>query len=110
LSGLLIIIIGMITFVGVYLILSKNLIRIVIGTSIISHGANLFLLSMSRAGKDVPIIGEGSNYVDALPQALILTAIVISFAITAFLLVLIYRMYKKTNNSHIDALGGYDDE
>lgn len=100
----------MITFVGVYLMLSKNLIRIVIGTSIISHAANLFLLSMSRAGKDVPIIGNGKEYVDALPQALILTAIVISFAITAFLLVLVYRMYRKTNDNHIDALGGYDDE
>lgn len=108
-NGLLIIVTGLLTFTGVYLILSKNLIRIVLGTSLLSHAANLFLLLMSRSGQVVPIVGEGDNYVDALPQALILTAIVISFAITAFLLVLVYRTYKKTNSGHIESLEGYDE-
>ncbi|TDL97724.1 Na(+)/H(+) antiporter subunit C [Macrococcus brunensis] len=100
---------GILTFTGVYLVLSKNLIRIVLGTSILSHASNIFLLSMSQAGKNVPIIGNGEEYVDAVPQALILTAIVISFAITAFLLVIVYRTYRHTNHNHIDALGGHDE-
>lgn len=103
------IITGTLTFTGVYLVLSKNLIRIVLGTSLLSHASNLFLLSMSRAGQNVPIIGNGDEYVDAVPQALILTAIVISFAITAFLLVIVYRTYRHTKHNHIDALGGHDE-
>ncbi|GGA96888.1 Na(+)/H(+) antiporter subunit C [Macrococcus hajekii] len=106
---LMIIIAGILTFSGVYLLLSKNLIRIVIGTSLMSHASNIFLLSMSRAGSNVPIIGSGEEYVDAVPQALILTAIVISFAITAFLLVIVYRTYQYTKHNHIDALGGHDE-
>lgn len=100
---------GMITFAGTYLVLSKNLIRIVIGTSILSHAVHLLILSMSYGGKDTPIIDIGKHYVDAMPQALILTAIVISFAITAFLLVLVYKTYQKTNSNHLDSLGGEDD-
>ena len=94
------------------MILSKNLIRIVLGTAIYTHVANLVILAMSGFnGKNVPIInGEGRNFVDPLPQALILTAIVIGFAVTAFLLVLVYRTYKVTRVNHIEALSGEDDD
>lgn len=106
------IIIGVLTFVGTYMILSKNLIRIVIGTAIYTHVANLMILSMSEAGgNNVPLInGEGEGYVDPLPQALILTAIVIGFAIVAFLLVLVYRTYKVTKVNRIEALRGEDED
>ena len=94
------------------MILSKNLIRIVLGTAIYTHVANLVILAMSGFNaKNVPIInGEGKNYVDPLPQALILTAIVIGFAVTAFLLVLVYRTYKVTRVNRIEALRGEDDD
>ena len=59
----------------------------------------------------VPLLGEnGSSYTDALPQALILTAIVISFAVTAFLLVLAYRTYKETGMDDLYELRGSKDE
>lgn len=105
-------IIGILTFAGTYMILSKNLIRIVLGTAIYTHVANLVILAMSGFnGKNVPIInGEGRNFVDPLPQALILTAIVIGFAVTAFLLVLVYRTYKVTRVNRIEALSGEDDD
>ena len=108
---ILITIIGILTFAGTYMILSKNLIRIVLGTAIYTHVANLVILAMSGFdGTNVPIInGEGKNYVDPLPQALILTAIVIGFAVTAFLLVLVYRTYKVTRVNRIEALRGEDD-
>ncbi|RZI01306.1 Na(+)/H(+) antiporter subunit C [Staphylococcus condimenti] len=111
-NTILIIIIGILTFAGTYMILSKNLIRIVLGTAIYTHVANLVILAMSGFdGKNVPIInGEGKNYVDPLPQALILTAIVIGFAVTAFLLVLVYRTYKVTRVNRIEALRGEDDD
>ncbi|ANZ32430.1 Na(+)/H(+) antiporter subunit C [Staphylococcus carnosus] len=111
-NAILIIIIGILTFAGTYMILSKNLIRIVLGTAIYTHVANLVILAMSGFdGKNVPIInGEGKNYVDPLPQALILTAIVIGFAVTAFLLVLVYRTYKVTRVNRIEALRGEDDD
>lgn len=94
------------------MILSKNLIRIVIGTAIYTHVANLMILAMSRAGgKNVPLINkEGNDYVDPLPQALVLTAIVIGFAVTAFLLVLVYRTFKLTKVNRIEALRGEDED
>ena len=107
---ILVIIIGVLTFVGTYMILSKNLIRIVIGTAIYTHVANLMILSMSEfGGNNVPLI-NGEDYVDPLPQALILTAIVIGFAVTAFLLVLIYRTFKLTKVNRIEALRGEDED
>ncbi len=84
----LIVVCGLLTSIGVYLILSKSLIRIIIGTALLSHAANLFLLTMGglKTG-NVPIFEKNvTNYVDPIPQALILTAIVISFAVTAFFL------------------------
>jgi len=59
----------------------------------------------------VPLLGENAEkYTDALPQALILTAIVISFAVTSFLLVLAYRTYTETGSDDLAALRGFEDE
>ncbi|MCE4956525.1 NADH-quinone oxidoreductase subunit K [Macrococcoides caseolyticum] len=96
-------------YVGVNLILSKNLIRVVLGTSILSHAAHLFLISMSYPGSDMPFVDASIPDVDALPQALILTAIVISFATTALLLVLIYKNYQMNKDNQADHLGGSDE-
>lgn len=106
---MMIFIVGIVTFVGTYLVLSKSLIRIVIGTSVLSHAMHLFILSMSYSGKHAPISGNEKDYVDSLPQSLILTAIVISFAITAFLLVLAYKTYQTTNTYSPDSTGGKND-
>ncbi|WP_046213188.1 Na(+)/H(+) antiporter subunit C [Paenibacillus wulumuqiensis] len=87
--------IGILFAVAVYLILSRSLLRIILGTSILTHGVHLLLLTMSRLKTGAPpLLGEESGtYVDPLPQALILTSIVINFGVTAFFFVLAYRSY-----------------
>ncbi len=81
---------------GVYLMLQRTLSRIILGLALLGHAANLLLMVVGgRAGRP-PIIGgfaEGDAVADPLPQALALTAIVISFGITAFLLALAYRSW-----------------
>jgi multicomponent Na+:H+ antiporter subunit C len=84
---------------GTYLVLSREPIKLVLGLSIISYGVNLLLFTASTLRRGLPPIienkeafnGEIAQYVDPIPQALILTAIVISFGIVAFLLVLLNR-------------------
>jgi multicomponent Na+:H+ antiporter subunit A len=77
------------------------------GLIIVSHGTNLLLLTTGKLKRGaVPILVEGYQgpYVDPLPQALILTAIVISFAVTAFMLTLVYRTYQSLGTDDLDRL------
>jgi multicomponent Na+:H+ antiporter subunit C len=106
------IIIGILFAVGTYLILSKTLLRIILGTSIIGHGVNLLLLTMGGLKKGgPPLLGLNTlTFTDPLPQALILTAIVINFATTALFLVLSYRAYKVLGTDDVEQLRGYNDE
>ncbi|QOR66039.1 Na(+)/H(+) antiporter subunit C [Cytobacillus suaedae] len=103
-------IIGILFTAATYLILSKSLIRIIIGTGLLSHGAHLLLLTMGGLKRGAaPLLGEkASAYTDPLPQALILTAIVISFGVTAFFLVLAYRSYQELGTDNMDKLRGTD--
>ena len=94
---ILLLIIGFLVFLATYMILSLNLIRIIVGISIYTHAGNLIIMSMGHYSDHVtePLIrGSNTNYVDPLLQALVLTAIVIGFGMTAFLLVLVYRTYR----------------
>jgi len=104
------ILIGLLFASAVYLMLSKSLLRIIIGTGLLSHGAHLMLLTMAGLKKGtVPLLGEQAKaYVDPIPQALILTAIVISFGVTAFFLVLAYRAYQELGTDNIDEMRGTD--
>lgn len=106
------ILVGVLVSVAVYLLLSRSIIRIILGSAILSHAVHLLLMVMGGLKKGgVPVISEdSSSYVDALPQALILTAIVISFAVTAFLLVLAYRTYMETSKDDLYELRGFKDE
>ena len=106
------ILVGVLVSVAVYLLLSRSIIRIILGSAILSHAVHLLLMVMGGLKKgSVPLLGENaSSYSDALPQALILTAIVISFAVTAFLLVLAYRTYKETGMDDLYELRGFTDE
>lgn len=97
---------------GVYLILGRNLLRVVVGFCLLSHAANIVLISVGGdpTGKTdafVVVSEDGTvqnieQYVDPLPQALILTAIVISFAVTAFMIALVYRYHRDTGTMLID--------
>jgi len=105
------IIIGILFTAAVYLILSKSLLRIIFGTGLLSHGAHLLLLTMGGlGGSSPPVIADGvTDYADPLPQALILTAIVISFGVTAFILVLGYQTYSKHQTDNMDLMRGNDE-
>ncbi|NLY79753.1 MAG: Na(+)/H(+) antiporter subunit C [Lysinibacillus sp.] len=106
------ILIGILVSVATYLILSRNMIRVILGTAILSHAVNLLLITVGglKTG-NVPLLGHAdAPFTDALPQALILTAIVISFATTAFLLVLAYRAYKMNGSDDFRELRGMSDE
>ena len=99
--------IGMLFGTGTYLVLRRSLLKVVIGFSLISHGTNLLLLTTGKLKCGaVPILVEGyeGTYTDPLPQALILTAIVISFAVTAFMLALVYRTYQALGTDDLDRL------
>jgi len=100
--------IGILFMTATYLMLSKSLLRIIIGTGLLSHGAHLLLLTMGSLKRGAaPLLGEhAESYVDPLPQALILTAIVISFGVTAFFLVLAYRAYQELGTDNMDHLRG----
>ena len=106
------ILVGVLVTVAVYLLLSRSVTRIILGTAVLSHAVHLLLMVMGGLKKgSVPLLGENaSSYTDALPQALILTAIVISFAVTAFLLVLAYRTYEETGTDDLQELRGFTDE
>lgn len=106
------VVIGILFTAATYLMLSKSLIRVIIGTGLLSHGAHLLLLTMGGLKKGAaPILVEGTKtYVDPLPQALILTAIVISFGVTSFILVLAYRSYQELGTDNMDKLRGNDSD
>ncbi|MDR7522053.1 MAG: NADH-quinone oxidoreductase subunit K [Armatimonadota bacterium] len=85
--------VGVLVATGLYLLLGRSLLRQIIGLALLSHAANIMLLLSAGLRGGVPVIGASATPTDPLPQALILTAIVISFGITAFLLALGYRMH-----------------
>jgi multicomponent Na+:H+ antiporter subunit C len=87
-----------------WLVLQHSFVKILYGFIVLSNAANLFLLSMSGPpdGRAEPIAGRADTpLVDPLPQALILTAIVIGFGVTAYLVLLLYRLFldQKTTNA-----------
>ena len=102
--------IGVLVMAGAYLIMQRRLLQLVLGLSLLSHATNLMIIASGWVGEGkVPIVpGPGPInplvYVDPLPQAMVLTAIVISFAVTAFLLVLVLTAYQKFKTDDIDQL------
>lgn len=88
---------------GVYLLLQRNLSRIVIGLGLLGHGANLLLLLAGGRAGDAPLVEDlGGPYADPLPQALALTAIVITFGVSAFLLALAYRSWVLNRSDEVE--------
>ncbi|EOS54248.1 Na(+)/H(+) antiporter subunit C [Paenibacillus barengoltzii] len=109
---LIVILVGIFVSIGTYLILSKQLLRIVLGASIVSHAVNLLLLTSGGLKRgSAPLLGEKeAGFTDAMPQALILTAIVINFAVTALVLVLCYRAYQHFGTDDMERLRGHEHE
>jgi multicomponent K+:H+ antiporter subunit C len=96
--------IGVLVASGVYLLLRARTYPVILGIMMLGYAVNLFLVVMGRiGGGDAPIIREGiTAYVDPLPQALVLTAIVIGFGMAAFIVVLALATGISAGTDHVD--------
>ncbi|MFC2948425.1 Na(+)/H(+) antiporter subunit C [Virgibacillus sediminis] len=103
---------GILFATAVYNLLQKQLLRIIIGTVLLTHGAHIFIFTMGKLKTgQPPVLTEGvTDYTDPLPQALILTSIVISFGVTSLLLVLSYRTAQENNTDNMEQLRGESNE
>lgn len=105
-SQLLVLSIGVLVFSGIYMLLSFKFWRVIIGTVFLSHAVNLVLLStggyITEANAPILQSSGGELYMDPLPQALILTAIVISFGTTAFILIVLRQLYMETGTTDLE--------
>lgn len=100
--------VGLTTMAGIYLVLRAQTFPLVLGLTFLSHAVNIYLFAMGRLVVNrAPILAPAAaGYTDPLPQALVLTAIVISFAMTALIVVLALRGYLETGSDHVDELAG----
>ena len=102
--------IGALTGSGVWLLLRPRTFQVIMGLSLLSYAVNLFIFSMGRVGLEVnkdPVLVPGVppdllHYADPLPQALVLTAIVIGFAMTALFLVVLLASRGMAGTDHVD--------
>jgi len=96
--------IGWVVAVGIYLMLRGRTFPVVLGLTLIGYAVNVFIFSMGRLWSGTPpILTEGAVVADPLPQALVLTAIVIGFATTGFVIELALRSRHENDSDHVDA-------
>lgn len=102
--------IGVLSGSGVWLVLQRRTFQLIMGLSLLSYAVNLFIFSMGGlAIRKEPILVDGvapdlASYADPTPQALVLTAIVINFAMTALLLVVLLAARGSTGTDHVDGV------
>lgn len=95
--------IGAVTAAGIYLILRGRTWPVVLGMSLLGYAVNVFIFSMGRLWQDAaPILSTTGRVADPLPQALVLTAIVIGFATTGFVVELALRSRHESGSDHVD--------
>ena len=99
--------IGILTTCGVWLLLRPRTFQVIIGLSLLSYAVNLFIFSMGRLRVNAvpvldPSVKDLNSYTDPVPQSLVLTAIVIGFAMTALFLVLLLAARGLTGTDHVD--------
>jgi multicomponent Na+:H+ antiporter subunit C len=111
---LLAIVVGVLYGTGLYMMMRRNIIKWIIGLALLSHAANvlIFMLGGLTRGRP-PVISPGEvalqqPYADPLPQALILTAIVIGFGVQAYALILIKRIYQTVGTDDLDKMKATD--
>ncbi|MBU0620399.1 MAG: Na+/H+ antiporter subunit C [Gammaproteobacteria bacterium] len=96
--------IGLLTACGVFLLLRARTFPLILGLTLLSYAVNLFLFASGRLRMDAPpLVRDGASYTDPLPQALVLTAIVIGFGMTAYLVMLALRALNESGDDHVDA-------
>ena len=104
--------IGVLAGSGVWLLLRPRTFQVIIGLSLISYAVNLFIFSMGRLRSGAPPVlksagpGDPTQYADPIPQALVLTAIVIGFATTALFLVVLLAARGLSGTDHVDGREG----
>lgn len=96
---------GALTSAGIYLMLRRQTFPVILGLTLLSYAVNVFIFVMGRlAVHQPPILGKAiTSYADPLPQALVLTAIVISFGMTALIVVLALRGFLETGSDNVEA-------
>ncbi len=95
--------VGLLTSCGIFLVLRSRTCPVVVGLTLLSYAVNLFLFASGRLTRSgAPVIGQSDIYTDPLPQALVLTAIVIGFAMTAYVVILALRGRSDLGNDHVD--------
>jgi len=106
--------IGVMTACGIYLMLRQRTFPVIIGLSLLTYAVNVFLFATGRLALNLPPIltDNAAGYTDPLPQALVLTAIVISFGMTAVVVMIALSAYLSARDDRIDmsADDKYDDE
>ncbi len=113
---LLAVLIGVLYASGVYMMLRRSMVKLLIGILLLGNGANMLIFLLGRITKGKPpVISPDAKtftdiYADPVPQALILTAIVISFGLTAFAIVLLKRVYVLVNSDDLDDLNTPEEE
>lgn len=111
---LLAILIGVLYAGGVYMIMRRSFVKVIIGIIFLGHAANLLIFTIGRLTKGAPAFVPDNGvlpevYADPLPQALILTAIVIGFGVQAFALVLFKKAYKAVDSDDLNELKSTDE-
>lgn len=108
------ILVGFLYATGIYMILRRSVVKLIIGLALLGHATNLLIFSIGDLVRGVPpLIPEGAEtlsvpFADPIPQALILTAIVIGFGSLAFAIVLIKRVYQRIGTDDMDMLRATD--
>jgi multicomponent Na+:H+ antiporter subunit C len=107
---------GLLYALGTYMILRRSIVKLIIGVILLGNGVNLLIFLLGRITKgEPPIISPelkhfSDIYADPIPQALILTSIVISFGLQAFAIILVKRTYKALHTDDLDMLNTLDED
>ncbi len=110
------IMIGVLYAAGIYMILRRSMVKLILGIILLGNGANLLIFLLGRITKGSPpliptdLYTFSEAYADPLPQALILTAIVISFGLQSFAIVLVKRAYKVVGTDDLDEMNAIDQD
>ncbi|WP_019039414.1 Na+/H+ antiporter subunit C [Psychroflexus tropicus] len=110
------IITGVLYASGVYMIMRRSMVKLILGIILLGNGVNLLIFLLGRITKGEPPIIDSAEkvlegvYADPVPQALILTAIVISFGLQAFAIILVKRTYKVLKTDDLDQLNTTDED
>ena len=110
------VVIGVLYAAGLYLVMRRSMVKLILGLALLAHGANLMIFTVGGLVRGrTPIVAPGAEglvppFPDPVPEALVLTAIVIGFAVQAFALVLVKRAHQEVETDDMDSLRSTDAE